>query len=61
MIRDFLPLGTLLTTETIANFVKLISLPQAEALNGQIISLDGGYLNIEPSQLINRLIIDELS
>jgi NAD(P)-dependent dehydrogenase (short-subunit alcohol dehydrogenase family) len=61
VIRDFLPLGTLLTTETIANFVKLISLPQAEALNGQIISLDGGYLNIEPSQLINRLIIDELS
>jgi len=59
IIRDFLPLGDLLTTQSIAEVVQLITSPQANSLNGQIFSLDGGYLNIEPSQLINRLIKDE--
>jgi enoyl-[acyl-carrier-protein] reductase (NADH) len=56
MIREFLPSGDIPSVEGIACLVKFLLSEENTVINGQILDLSGGYLNIEVSQLFNSLI-----
>ena len=56
IIRDFLPLAEIPSTMEIANLVQFLLSENNSLLNGQIIDLSGGYLNMEVSQVLNRLL-----
>jgi hypothetical protein len=59
-LREYLGIWEIPSVEQIATFVDFLVSEKNSVINGQIIDLSGGYLNLEPSQLLN-LILYKLS
>lgn len=48
-IKNFIPTGDFVQLSKIAEVVNFLSGNKSEGVNGQILSIDGGYSNMEPS------------
>lgn len=55
-LREHLAVWKVPDVNAIAKLVKFLVSDENLVINGQIIDLSGGYLNIEPSQLLNNIL-----
>lgn len=54
-IRNFIPTGHIPEIEDIVAVIQFIASEENKIINGQILDLSGGYLNLEPSHIFRKL------
>jgi 3-oxoacyl-[acyl-carrier protein] reductase len=53
-VADVNPLKRIADPKDISNLVKFLLKPESEYINGQVITVDGGYTNQDPTLLLEE-------